>query len=418
MAAPLTGVRVLELGSVDGQYCGKLLGDMGADVIKIEPPGGDEARAAGPFAHDLPGGDRSLPFWYYNTSKRGITLDIDVPAGQALFRRLCSGANVVLESFPPGFLLSLQLGYESLSEAQPALILVSITPFGQTGPWRDFRSGDLVSLALGGTMAMNGYDDLPGSPPIRPDGNHASLIASEYAFIAALVAILEGQRTQLGQWLDVSVHEACACTTEGAFANWEYLHRMVRRQTARHAQANTTVPWQHLASDGRYVNLMGGGIPRIFASWRPLVQWMAEEGKADDLTDARYESVVHRSPTQRTDPDTLHVLDVLGAFVRGLDSEEIYRKGQARRLPWAIVRSPEENLDDPQWRDRSFFVDVEQPQIGRRVTFPGAPYRFSRTPWRIARRSPLLGEHNFEIYGRELGLSHDELKALSDQHVI
>ncbi|HTE85876.1 MAG TPA: CoA transferase [Dehalococcoidia bacterium] len=415
---PLAGVRVLELAGVEGQYCGKLLGDMGADVIKVEPPAGDGARRLGPFAGDVPDINRSLPFWYHNTSKRGITLNIGQPAGQALFRRLAACADVILESSSPGYLASVNLGFDALSQVRSELILVSLTPFGQTGPWSGFRSSDIVSLALGGTMAMNGYDDLAGSPPIRPDGDHAFLIGSEYAFIAVLLALIERQKSQQGQWLDVSIHEACACTTEGAFANWEYQHRVVRRQTARHAQANSTAPWQHRTVDGRYVNLMGGGIPRIFSSWRPLVAWMTEAGKGQDLTEERYESVVHRSPTQRTDPDSLHVLEVLGSFVRSLPAEEVYRQGQVRRLPWAIVRSPEENLDDPHWRERGFLVDIAQPQIGRHVTVPGAPYRFSRTTWRIGRRAPLLGEHNVEVYQTELGLSRDELRGLFEQGVI
>ena len=417
-ALPLAGVRVLELAGATAQYCGKLLGDMGADVIKIEPPDGDLARRTGPFAGDVPSVNRSLPFWYFNTSKRGITLDLTQADGRKLCRRLASIADVVLESFPAGYLSSIDLGFDSLSRMRPDLILVSLTPFGQTGPWRNFRSTDLVSLALGGTMAMNGYDDISGSPPIRPDGDHSYLMACEYAFISVLLALLDREPTHLGQWIDVSIHEACSCTTEGAFANWEYFHRVVRRQTARHAQANATSPWQHQTSDGRYVNLLGGGIPRSSSSWRPLVQWMDESGTAGDLTEERYESVVHRSPAQRTDPDSLHVLDLLGRFVRSLSAEEVYRKGQARRLPWAIVRSPEENLEDPHWQDRGFFVDVEQPQVGRNVTFPGAPYRFSRTPWRLGRRAPLLGEHNVEIYERELGLSREELRLLFEQRVI
>lgn len=415
---PLAGVRVLDLAGIEGQYCGKLLGDKGADVIKIEPPGGDVARRVGPFANDRPDINGGLPFWYFNTSKRGITLDIASSAGGALFRRLAGDADLVIETFAPGYMASLQLGFDALSAARPPLVLVSITPFGQTGPWRDFRGSDLVNLALAGTMAMNGYDDIAGSPPIRPDGDHAWMIASEYAFIAALVALLDVSRTQRGQWLDVSIHEACACTTEGAFANWEYLHRVVRRQTARHAQASTTAPWQHSAADGRYVNIMGGGIPRMFASWRPLVQWMAARGKAQDLANERYESVVHRSPAQRTDVDTLHVLDVLAAFVRSVPSEEVYREGQARRLPWATVRSPDENLRDPHWQDRGFFVGLEHPQVSHQVSYPGAPYRFSRTPWRMGRRAPLLGEHNREIYEEELGLTRDDLRALSEQRVI
>jgi crotonobetainyl-CoA:carnitine CoA-transferase CaiB-like acyl-CoA transferase len=415
---PLTGLRVLELSSIEGQYCGKLLADMGADVVTIEPPGGSVTRRVGPFAGDLPDVNRSLPFWYFNTSKRAITLDIEAPEGQSLLQRLVVGADIVVEGFRPGYLNELRLGYDVLSNIQPRLIQVSITPFGQTGPWSDLRSADLVSLALAGTMAMNGYDDRPGSPPIRPDGNHAYLMGSEYGFIAVLIALLEREAGGTGEWLDISIHEACAGTTEGSFANWEYFQRVVMRQTGRHAQANPTQPWQHRTVDGRYVNLMGGGIPRMYASWRPLVEWMQRHGKAGDLPQERFEAVVHRSPAQRTDADTMHVLGLLARFVEGLDAEEVYREGQARRLPWAIVRAPEENVEDPHWRDRGFFVDVHHPQLGESVTFPGGPYRFSRTPWRIRQHAPLVGEHNVQILQGELGLGREQLRELFEQGII
>lgn len=417
---PLTGVRVIELASVEGQYCGKLLGDMGADVLLIEPPEGSPARRIGPFAEDRPGLNRSLNFWYYNTSKRGLTLDISRPAGQEMLRRLLAGADVVLESFRPGHLATLGLEYEALEERKPGLILASITPFGQTGPWRGFKSCDLVNMALGGPMASNGYDDLAGSPPIRPDGGHSYLMGSEFGFIAILLALIEREVSGQGQWLDVAIHEACAGTTEGAFPNWEYSHQIVKRQTGRHASPGSTRPWQHRTADGRFVNLMGGGIPRSFGSWKPLMAWMGRHGAAGDLSEPRYETILHRSPAQRRDATTLHVLDTIAHFVQGISAEEVYREGQARKLPWAVIRSPEENLDDPHWHDRGFFVEVEQPEIGGSATYPGAPYRFSRTPWSASgpRHAPLLGEHNVQIYQGELGLTREELRALFEQGVM
>lgn len=415
---PLSGLRVLELAGIATQYCGKLLGDMGADVIAIEPPGGSPARRVAPFAGDLPDPNRSLFHWAYNTSKRGVTLDIARPEGRELLLRLAAGADLMLDGNAPGALAAIGAGYAALSRGNARLILCSITPFGQDGPWRDLRACDLVNMALGGPMAMNGYDDLPGSPPIRPDGGHSWLMASEYAVIGILVALAERRASGQGEWLDLSVHEACSATTEGAFPNWEYSRRLVRRQTGRHATVNPSRPFQHRSADGRWLNLMGGGLPRNANSWRPLLQWMEAHDAVADLRDPRYESVLTRSPTQRRDDDTLHALDTIAAFVRQLPAEEVYREGQARRLPWATVRSPDENLDDPHWAERGFFVAVEQPQIGGKAIYPGAPYRFSRTPWRIARRPPLLGEHNVQIFEGELGLGREQLRLLFEQGVI
>ena len=426
-AGPLTGLRVVELGGLNGQYCGKLLADMGADVIKVEPPEGDPARRIGPFAGEVTDQDggpstapspfglnRSLFFWYYNTNKRGVTLNAEHPDGRALLRRLLAGADVVVDAHPPGYLEGLGLGYDALSAdgvLATATIYTAITPFGLTGPWRDFTATDLTQLALGGPMASCGYDDVPGAPPIRPEGYHASNIAAVYAFIGTLVALYHRDRTGVGQFLDVSIHEACACTTEGAFPNWEYFRRVVIRQTGRHAAPAITPRWQFLCADGRYVNMIGGGIPRNPSSWRPLLDWMEATGRAEDLRDPTYDAVMSENPYRRGE-HARHVAEVIGRFVESLTSEEVYRGGQRLHLPWAPVRSPEENTHDPHWHDRGFFVAVEHPEIGRTVTYPGAPYRFTRTPWRLRRRAPLLGEDNVAVYTGELGLTRAELKTL------
>jgi crotonobetainyl-CoA:carnitine CoA-transferase CaiB-like acyl-CoA transferase len=163
---------MLELADEKGQFCGKLLGDLGADIIKIESPGGEATRRTGPFLDDIPHPERSLSFWYYNTSKRGITLNLETTDGRRLFRRLAANADVILETFPPGYLPALGLGYEDLREQNSGLIICALTPFGQTGPWRGYKTSDLLHMAAGGQMASCGYDeaDAPGDPPIAPGG--------------------------------------------------------------------------------------------------------------------------------------------------------------------------------------------------------------------------------------------------------
>jgi crotonobetainyl-CoA:carnitine CoA-transferase CaiB-like acyl-CoA transferase len=414
---PLARVRVLELCDEKGHYCGKLLADMGADVIKVEPPGGDGARRVGPFVNDIPDLNRSLYFWYYNTNKRGITLSLDTAEGQGLFRELVRSADVVLESYPPGYLDARGLGFQHLSRDHPGLIMTSITPFGQNGPWSSFKTSDLVSLALGGPMASCGYDDLPGSPPIRGNGYQGYNTGSHYACIGTLIALYERDQSGLGQHVDVSIHEANACTTEGAFPNWEYDRRIVRRQTGRHASPTPTYPWQFLCRDGRYVNIIGV-LPRSRPSWRKLLDWMEEKGMVEDLREAKYEEVVFVPPGQRDQEEVRHVLDTIARFVSSLTSEEVYRRGQELEWPVGIVRSPEENLDDPHWWDRGFFVKVEHEGLDQPTLYPGAPYRFSRTPWQLRRRAPLLGEHNYEVYVGELGLTKEQLVMLAETGVI
>jgi crotonobetainyl-CoA:carnitine CoA-transferase CaiB-like acyl-CoA transferase len=417
---PLDGLRVVEIGGINGQYCGKLLADMGADVVKIEPPSGDAARRVGPFAEDIPDPSRSLFFWYYNTNKRGVTLDLSHPDGRALGRRLLARADIVLCSLPPAEAIDLGLDDAALRAdgiLNDGAVYTAITPFGLTGPWRDFAASDLTQLALGGPMASSGYDDVPGAPPIRPDGYHASNIGGVYAFIGTLVALHDRLATGLGQTLDVSIHEACACTTEGAFPNWEYFRREVIRQTGRHAAAAPTPRWQFATTDGGYLNMIGGGIPRNPVSWKPLLDWMEAKGKAEDLRSPEYDAVMSQNPYERGEA-ARHVAEAIGRFVESMTAEEGYRGGQALHMPWGPVRSPEENVGDPHWQDRGFFVTVDHPELGRSVTYPGAPYRLSRSPWSLRRRAPLLGEDNVTVYCQELGLSRADLKTLFEAEVL
>ncbi|MBI2887025.1 MAG: CoA transferase [Chloroflexi bacterium] len=415
---PLVGLRVLELADEKGHYCGKLLADMGADVIKIEPPAGDAARRVGPFVHDAPHPDRSLFFWHYNTSKRGVTLNLETPEGRDLFRRLARGADMVLETLAPGYLPGLRLGYRELSAENPGLIMTSLTPFGQTGPYRDFVTSDLVSLAMGGPMASCGYDDIAGAPPIRGEGHQAYQTGSHYAFVGALVALYWRDLTGQGQYIDASIHEACSCTTEGAFPSWVYSGRVVIRQTGRHASMDPSQPWQFLCKDGRYVNLIGG-VPRDQRQWQALLRWMDSKGMAEDLMDEKYQEVFRRRTLGRQDPLSHHVNEVLTRFFGNLPAEEVYHGAQACFMPMGIVRSPEETLDDPHFaEDRAFFSQLEHEELGRAVTYPGRPYIFQKTPWQLRRRAPRLGEHNEEVYCGELGLSKERLTLLAECGVI
>ncbi|MHB8575308.1 MAG: CaiB/BaiF CoA transferase family protein [Dehalococcoidia bacterium] len=416
-AGPLSGVSVVELAGERTQYCAKLLADMGADVVTVEPPGGSRARRIGPFVDDVPDLNRSLHFWYYNTSKRGVTLNLEHPDGRELFARLVAEADVVIEAAQPGTLDALGSGYHTLGERYPALVWAAITPFGQTGPYRDFAMTDLTSMAMGGPMASCGYDDRPGAPPIRPEAFQSLHMGGVYAAIGIMIAVLERRESDRGQYIDASIHEACAGTTEGSFPNWEYFRRLVMRQTGRHAAATTTPRWQFRCADGGYINMIGGGIPRNPRSWRPLLDWMDEHGRAEDLHDPRYDRTLTENPYARGDT-AAHVAAVIGRFVESIPVEEAYRRAQALHMPWAPVRSPDENLDDPHWRDRGFFVEVEHPELGRSFTYPGLPYSFHGTPGAVRRRAPLLSEHTYDVYVNDLGLPPERLRVLFEAGAI
>ena len=414
LPGPLVGLRILELANETGQFCGKLLGDLGADVVKIEPPGGEPNRNVGPFLDDVPHPERSLSFWYYNTSKRGITLNLETADGRRLFRQLAAASDVILETFRPGSLASLGLDYESLRPQNPGLIMCALTPFGQTGPWRDYLSSDLLHMAAGGAMASSGYDeaDVPNAPPIAPGGGNAWHTGGHFACMAIMAALVHRTVAGQGQYIDASIHEACALTTEAAVANYIYRGEVLRRQTGRHHAANPTPRTQFRAKDGTYVCALVAGrlTPKYIGE---LADLLDINGMAGDLRDFKYQDPAVIAT------NTSHIIDDLVAnFIASLPAEEVYHAAQQRGFTWAAVRAPEQLLEDPHLHDRSFWKEVEHPELGRSFVYPGAPAIYNESPWQISRRAPLIGEHNTEIFCDELGLTRSELCVFAETRVI
>ena len=397
MSGPLADLRVVELCDELGQLAGKLLADMGADVIKVEPPGGSSARRVGPFAGDIAGPNRSLNFWYHNTNKRSVVLDLDrSEADRAAFRDLVASANVVLEDREPGNLAALGLGYDALAAIRPDLVMCSITPFGQTGPWAHYRSSDLVALALGGPMSVNGYDpgDAEDAPPIRGHGDQGYNTACHYAAHGTLAAVLYRDTTGRGQYIDCSMHEALSCTVEVAMPYWLYKRQEVIRQTGRHAAVNRTEPMLHTTADG--VTIHTFGIGRDNSSWRQLKEWMQSKGFGRQFDDPRFDDAANRQAARGT-PESKEIAEEIDRFFAALPAEEVYRGGQERDQAWGIVRSPDETLTDPHWHDRGFFVETIGEGASAPAAMPGAPYIFSATPWELRRPAPKLGEHTAEV---------------------
>ncbi len=411
-AGPLAGLRVLELCDEKGQFCGKLMGDLGADVIKIEPPRGEAARSVGPFLDDKAHCERSLAFWHYNTSKRGVTLNLETGDGRALFRQLAASADIVVESFAPGYLAGLGLDYASLKAANPKLIHCAITSFGQTGPWRNYLASDLVHMAAGGFMGCCGYDlaDDPEQIPIAPGGGNAWHTVGNFAYLAILAALLHRENSGQGQYIDVSVHDACAVTTEMHIPTYLYHGKVVVRLTGRHAQMEPNAPAQLRCADGHYVNAQANRVP--FRRFPDLIAWMDEYGLAEDLADERYASAKGFADNMA------HIDAVLARFIAQLPQAEVAHGGQARQFNWGAVRAPDELIDDGHLADRGFWVDVDHPELNRSFKYPGAAAIHNGSPWRISRRAPLIGEHNRDIFGGELELDDAQLSCLMEAGVL
>jgi crotonobetainyl-CoA:carnitine CoA-transferase CaiB-like acyl-CoA transferase len=417
MTMALDGIKVLELCGERGQLMGKLMGDMGATVIKIEPIGGVKERNIGPFKDDIPNKNRSLYFWANNTSKQSVELDITSSEGSNILKNLSKNVDIILEDMKPGYLTTLGLDYTELSKENPALIMTSLTAFGQDGPYRDYKSTDIVALAMGGQMHSCGYDDLPGSPPIRPWGDHGNYIASHYALLGTLSALIYRDLSGKGQYIDASAHEACSSTTEAALPTYLYSpHGVVSRQTGRHHAVTPTSKTLCKTVDGKYLIVF-----RIFmdlSSWISLVKWMDSYGMAEDLGDQKFKDMAARRTAGSEDAD--YAMEVLRKFITTQTAEDVYRKAQQLRFPWGIVRSPEENLNDPHFsEDRGMFAEIAHPELGKDVLikYVGRPYNFKGTPWN-ATRPPLSGEHTEAILENELNYSSDQLNSLVSKNII
>ena len=279
----LAGLRVVELASERIAWAGKLLGDMGADVVLVEPPGGDPSRRHAPFANDSGDPDDSLYWWHYNTSKRSVVLDLEQPAARDAFRALVRTADVLIESESPGRLADLGLDYADLVAVKADLIHVSMTPFGRETSRRDEPATDLTLIAGGGPAWSCGYDD-HSLPPIRGGGNQGYQIGCHYAVMSALTAIFHHGATGEGQLVDVSMHAAANVTTEMASYFYLVAGETVQRQTGRHAMPERSMPVQMICADGRYVS--GGMPPRTPAGFGDLYDWLDELGLVDQLPEA------------------------------------------------------------------------------------------------------------------------------------
>lgn len=421
----LSDIRVLDLAGEPGWYCGKLLAELGADVIKIEPPGGDPGRRVGPFYHDEVDPQKSLYFFAHNSSKRGITLNIATADGRALFRRLAASADVVIETFPPGFLDSLGLDYEALTQARPSVILASITGFGQWGPHSHYKAPDIVAVPMSGMMYIAGF---PEDPPNRPYNNQSHYCASIQAATGILTALLHRERTGEGQQVDVSMQEALSLNQETAMQYWD-IRGELRKRVGNERRLPGIGVYQ--CQDGHMTFFVG--VPGFGAPWPTLLQWMADEGMAEDLNTPEWLQVFQQMDMRliaelyfghdaelvaQWKPRLSHVDGVLDRFVRSRTLKELYEEGQRRGLLVAPCNTPKDIVENPQLNYRRWFAAVSHAELAATITYPGPPYRLSETPWRLHRRPPLIGEHNREVYCDELGLSVEQLAALSGAGVV
>jgi len=406
--------RVLDLTDEKGFCCGRILGDLGADVIKVERPSGDASRNIGPFYKDIKHAEKSLYWFAFNANKRGITLNIETADGQEIFKRLVERADFVIESLAPGYLDELGLGYSALSQINPRIILTSITPFGQSGPYRNFKGSDIVCWALSGYMYLLGD---PDRPPVRISYPHAYVYGGAQGAAASLIAHYRRELTGKGQHVDASIQEFLTVTTEEV-PNYWIMNQVFRQRAGSFRKRPTTGVLRRIVwpcKDGYVVYLILGGIPGV-KNMQPLVEWMDSEGLVTkELKEIDWYSFSIATVNQEL-LDTIS--EPISEFFLRHTIAELSDGARERGIMLYGVSTVKDIAEDSQLKARDYWIELEHPELGASITYPNAFAKFSVADCGLFRRAPLVGEHNEEIYVKELGYSKEHLSLLKQGGII
>ncbi len=395
----LEGVRVLDLTHyISGPYCTRLMGTMGADVVKVERPvSGDPARQMGPFPPSRVGDwESSATFMYLNCSKKSITLDLKSGPGREILLRLVESADILVENFAPRVLPSLGLEYETLASRNPGLVMTSISNFGQTGPYRNWKAVELNLYALGGLMNITGE---PDQPPLREGAPLAQLGAGQNAFVASMIALHHAESTGVGQWIDISIAEYTTNILENAMMQYSYSGREFERAGNR---GYGRAAWGIYPCRDGHAGVIAGPDHR----WPAVAEIMERE----DLSDERFRSRLGRL----SNADEVDALML--PWLLDHDKVDIFRMGQERGLGFAYVATLQDILEMDQLDARDYYLNLDHP-VGGAYQYPGPPARPSEDTWEF-RRAPLLGEHNREVMGDLLGYTEAEMEGLAEAGIV
>ncbi len=411
----LKGYRALDLTDEKGLLCGRMLADLGAEVIKIEPPGGDPSRNIGPFYRDTPHPEKSLYWFAFNIGKKGITLDIETECGKEIFKRLVKTADFVIESFTPDYMDSLGLAYSELCKLNPMIVMTSITPFGQTGPYRNYDAPDIVLAAMGGSMYINGE---PEKRPLNFSFPLAYLHTASEAAVGTLIACYFRGITGEGQHVDQSGQQSVLGTLHNTLETWDIMRQKVRRTGnlwALRPPPFAGTKMQFKCKDG-YVTfpIIAGMVGARF--YPPLIEWMESDGICVDLV----KNIQWETLDQIDFPKEIRdqFADVLQQFFSKHTKKELYEEAAKRRLLLYPVSTIKDIVEDSQLQSRDFWEDIEHPDLGATISYPRPCAKLPELSLKKRSRPPRIGEHNLEIYKRELGFSKEELAILKKEGVI
>jgi benzylsuccinate CoA-transferase BbsE subunit len=412
LPGPLSSFKVLDLAGPIGVYATKLMADLGAEVIRVEPPSGDPMRLLGPFYQGKPGPNNSLYWWQFNTNKKSITLDLQNPKGRDLFMRLAQTVDVVVETFSPGHMDSLGLGFENLHRLNQSLVMTSVTPFGQTGPKKSWKASDLVGQAEGGIMNQTGFKE---RAPYRIGFEMGYWTAGVMAANATMMALYYRDLTDLGQHLDVSMQSSIALSLNATMSQWYTIeHIVARRGHQALLQAYSPLPAVRSVfpcKDGWVYFILASPGTSIHS-----VNAMLKQYGFGDLWDERWLDVsVAREEREEVEA-------VLAQFFANYTRRQLMEMGFSGDFSPPVFAVPtntaEDIANDPHLQARDWFQNVNHPELGEHFLYPGPPYRMPASPWHIQRRAPLVGEDNLTVYHETLGLQNADIEELRRRGVV
>jgi crotonobetainyl-CoA:carnitine CoA-transferase CaiB-like acyl-CoA transferase len=401
----ISGVKIIDLTwHIAGPYCTKLLADYGADVIKVEKPGkGDPARTMGPFFKDDPQPEKSGLFLHLNTNKKGITLNLKTATGKKILKELVKDADILVESFRPHVMPALGLDYETLKKVNPRLVLVSISSFGQTGPYREFKAAEIVEYAMGGEMYSTG---IASREPLKLGGNVVQYQAGTIASVATMGALFAAEDQGNGQHVDVSIMETQAGSADRrAIYIMGYICAGVittRWPPPREAVRMLIMPQGVYPCQDGFVNTLS--LPQ----WWP--RYIEALGMPELKDDPRFQNIFSMEAGMEFDA-------IWYSWLADHGKHELFDIFLKSKIASAPVNSPEDLLNNVQLKAREYFTEVDHPKTGK-VTYPGAPFKLSESPWKIRYAAPLLGQHNEEIYCRQLGYTKEDMVKLRESGII
>ena len=392
----LSGVKVLDLSEdIAGSFCARLMADYGADVLKLEPPKGASLRRMGPFHHDDPHQEKSLFFLLLNLNKKGATLNLATDTGQSILKRLVEHVDVIVETYRPGYLDSLGLGYNTLSQINPGLVLTSITPFGQHGPYSQYKGEEIVEYAMSMIMSISGIQD---REPLKHGGFQAQYEGGLFGAGATSMALFAQLNTRQGEHIDVSITECIASTMMATQTIYPFIGGSQARRRPVGNEFENPMP----CKDGWIIVQAGGG-----ATWEDLANFF----EAPELLEPRFADRAQRSQ------NGAEMDQVIINSITDREKWELFPKAAAARMLFGLVQTPTELVDCPQLESRNFYREVDHPVIGK-IKVPAELFKLTETPYQLKMPAPTLGQHNQEIYVEGLGYTQQEFVQLRQLNVI